>query len=1004
MTDQWQPCWVDPGLLSASCMLVEGDDASLPWLRPGVHLRVFPSPHIGFPLCPFTVWSAGSATRSRTAINGRTACFSGSGEQALYVGSWGESGGPLSVLDAAGRTSGRCTRPVPFVARTPLTGLRYDGDAASPSFHPAVYEAGWRVDDDGRPVIPPWLPQGDALSAEEVPALDALGSQVPEGSWWCGADARFTSAELAHRMSGVPDDALPYDALQPADVFGRAQAQAIGLKRPVAKAWGAPSSGSPPVSASFPVKLPGTAPGSKDAAASVGLNVALWAACVDPAAARWWGFATTLPTEAYVDEGSASCFAVAALFAFPNTSSEPGKSWVGRARGTTSDPMAAPLAQALYAVHRSRDLEGLVQELRSAGHHVGCLWTIAVAAPPPDAPDPPTVTIPTGWSRWNAESSWTAVLSVEGAGGGPLAARREPDTPLNPYVRPGQLWRQPIVAPRAGPGSTAVALTDHRCPPEAARWSVRTADMWGQWSPHVSPFEADPPDPPAMPHPTVTLALTPADPAPVGTGPQSAGAVAIHVTLPQPTAAAPQISTVTANLAQATPSSVPLTLDTEGAWTGSASVVATTPGQTVTVDCAVEAKDATGRTADTTASLEVCDPRAFPARSSCHVMLFTGERRPDGFAELDVTAPLPSGVPPGLSWRLYIADEQVLAPGPTATESRWSRAARLLAQFNGAPDRSRMAQLTQAQVTAGANTLRVRCRLPGRLEQVQVLQLVPTTAKGLEAPAAECGYFTVAVPLGDTPPAPTLVAESGTADGKVSLTVSASYPGTRPLTTDPADAPPPEPILRRGTTEKRLKARIRRSALDTPPASWPVVAHMMLQPDNGVDPTTGWRWTGPVGDVLTTAIPAWTPLSYVCEVAWPDEPAWDPAAEPIQETTYATWAQPPAAQPSAWSPPSAVLTVLAPRPAPSIEPTYTDDGDGSATLSVPVPVAHPRANPWRLTAATPTQPSPTSVEGHGPELRLTGLDATVAAADWRLALTAPDGTLLPMVTGAGTPA
>ncbi|MEU4350226.1 hypothetical protein [Streptomyces sp. NPDC023838] len=38
------------------------------------------------------------------------------------------------------------------------------------------------------------------------------------------------------------------------------------------------------------------------------------------------------------------------------------------------------------------------------------------------------------------------------------------------------------------------------------------------------------------------------------------------------------------------------------------------------------------------------------------------------------------------------------------------------------------------------------------------------------------------------------------------------------------------------------------------------------------------------------------------------------------------------------------------------------------------------------------------------ELRLTGLDAAVAAADWRLALTAPDGTLLPIVTGAGTPA
>ncbi|MFI1508124.1 hypothetical protein [Streptomyces sp. NPDC020597] len=992
------PAWVHPGLLRADCLSAGGGPRDSKWLRPGVHLRVFPSPQIGFPLCPFTVWVAGDAVPG-PGSDGTDIRFDAVDPLwSRYVGAWSD-GRALSVLDAAGRTTGRCSGPGAFVARVPLAGVRCEGGGR---VWPAVYRSGLSRRGRSGVVLPDWLPRAAELDVDTASALDAIGSQVPRGAWWCGADSRFPSADLGYRLSGVPDAPLPYDDMQPADAAGRATAQAIGLQEPVADAWSRPPAAPAPATAQLTRSLPATVAGGQDASASVDMSVALWAASVDPAAARWWGFGTTLPVSPQTGGADGwPCYAVAALFALPAPASGPQAQWVRLAEAAQADPLAGPFTDALLAVHGGQGLPDLVGELEAAGHTVVCLWTLAVEAPPPDVPDAPSATARRDATRWNPDGTWTAALALHGTAGGPLAVLRSPDTPLNEYVLPGEPWRQPLVAPAARDTPSAAAFTDYRCPPGAARWRVATADMWGQWSDFAPVDGIDPPDLPAVPQPTATLALLPADPAPGGDGPYSPGAVSLRVSLPQPVQAAPPVTTVRATLDNAA-GPVLLAQDPEGMWTGTACVRATTPGESVTVRCEVEVRDAAGRQAGTSASLAVLDPRPRTARSAAPVLLFTGQRAPDGYAELDVTAALPAGLAATAGWHLYIADEQLLDPQLAPDDPRWKRAGSLRARVGQARDRSGMARLTDASIEPGPGTRRVRCRLPGRLEQVQVCQLVPVTDGGQEAPATDCGCFTVAVPLSDTPPAPSLAAAEADPDGRtVRLTLSVRFPGTRP----PGD-PPPGPVLRRGTKRTSLPARVRRSATGTAPETWPVVGQVELVPADEHDREAGWQWTASYEDVLPVDTPAWTPLSYVCEAAWPDEPAWDPEAVPAAGEIRPTWPQP-AAQPGLWSAPSQIVTLVRPRPRPAIRPAYTDHGDGHASISVTVPVAHPRAAPWSLTAAAAASTPPASAHttGPGPELVLGHLDAAIPPAHWLVAVTTPDGTLLPLARAdATTPA
>jgi len=207
------------------------------------------------------------------------------------------------------------------------------------------------------------------------------------------------------------------------------------------------------------------------------------------------------------------------------------------------------------------------------------------------------------------------------------------------------------------------------------------------------------------------------------------------------------------------------------------------------VTCTVTVADTGGRTAQGSAEVTVYDPRPVTVRAHSPVLLFTGDRRPDGFAELDLRLHQPS-VPPGTTWRLYTTDEY--AAGPVTAESRWRRAQRLQAAVT---TRANMALLPANTVTAEPDgSLRIRHRLSGRLHTVQLYQLIAVTAGGVEEPSSSCGTFAAAVPYDDTPPVPVLTAATdATTPRTVTLIAEVTYPGTRD-----AASTPPGPITRRG--------------------------------------------------------------------------------------------------------------------------------------------------------------------------------------------------------------
>ncbi|MER6399832.1 hypothetical protein ABT263_27875 [Kitasatospora sp. NPDC001603] len=1006
------PAWVSPALLAAECVSVPQDEASGAGLPPGVHLRVFPSPLIGFPVCPFTVWRAGSATLSADPLPAElpdgSRCFTGTGAQGLLVGAWGGPDRTVTLVDAAGRPGPGCTgRPPftrrPFVARVPLPGLRYQGPSTDLGL--ASFRSGPRV--EGAVVTPPaWL---------GAPPVDAIGAALPEGLWWCGADRAYHSADSEARVRrGVPDSAAPPYDPAPEDPVERAAAAARHLEADIGRLWARDAHASPPSLAPLTsLSLSGAGADQKEVTVDADLSLPLWAAATDPAVARWWGFATTLDADPVplVGRELVGCFAVAALFAIAPTERN---ALLLRLLPDAADPMEQAFRKALYQAHTAKDLLGKAKELEAGGQRLVSLWTIAVATPPPDPPDPPEVDAVADLTRWNPaqdaagapDGTRTVSLTVRNAVAGPLAVRREPGTWLNPVTDDTGPDRQPIIAASAGPGTGAALVTDTDCPAGSARWLVATADPWGRWSDFGCSGDVQQPTRPDPAVPAAALDYAQALAVPADDAPASPGTVTVRATLNAPLAGGAPISSVEAELT-GTPSPFILSKLADGLWTADVAAPPTTPGTSLELSCTVTATYQDGTTTSTPAGLTVHDPRPYTSPLRGEVILFSGDRRPDGFAELDLWTDRPAGAPAGTTWRLYTGEEQSPGTAGAAGQPRWQRAERL--RDDTAAGQTPMARATEATVTETDGRLRIRCPLPGRLESLRALQLAPVSAAGLEAPRDRRGGCVVAVPLTDAPPAPLLTAALDPDGRTVRLRVSVAFPGDR--SAGGGTAPPIARRLGPGGEAAPL-VRVRRSAAGGAPAAWPVLATVDMRPEPPDNPADGWRWTGELADTLPPGTPAWAPLRYTCQAAWPAEPTYRPGAEPVAGAFAQTFGAPATvARPGVWSPPSEPRGVAAPQPLPAVVPVYTTHGDGTASLAVTVPATHPAAAPWTLSAATtaagpadptgPTPSTPPSIAGAGPELRLDALPGQPPPEQWLVALTTPDGRTLPMVTGTG---
>ena len=988
MTSTPRRTWVSPQLLRAECITVDGAFAAGDqWLRPGTHLRVLPDQALGYPLCPFTVWRAGFANFVNAIPGPALYTAPGSDESNTVVAALATTDdGPLSVGDAALRRRAVRARSPQIVGAVPVPWASYEGTG---DLRLANYVQGLSIDDaNGQPIVPAWV---------NDPPIDAIGAPFPRGPWWTGIDPAFRSADQTYRVrAGVKNTALPFGPDQPADALARAAASAALLEADIAAAWaGAPPEGHPGM-ASISHDLDGSdytwgalARKTQRASASLDLLLALWAACADPAVARWWGFATTLDEKVQPSIDGVECFAVAAAWALP-TGSDRSRENLKLAIMQQDDPMAAPMLAALEKAHPT--LAHTASELTDAGLDVVCLWTIAPAVVPPDQPATPVLDVPIDKRQWNIDGTWAATVTMADHIQGPVAFRREPDAPLNQPLAAGEPWRRPVIAGTDRDTSVST-VTDTSSPTGPNTWTLQVADVWGRWSAPAS-VTSDPPELPPVPKPNGSLAVKFAAPA-GDAGARSPGDVIVTALVQSPASYAPAIASVVADLVGAQ-SPVVLELTPDGRWTGTTPVDPTHPGDSRDVACTVTVTDAGARSAtDDKPHVVVNDPRAIVVPATSPVLLFTGPRRPDGRAELDVSLPAPA-TPSGVTWKLYGTDEQALPDSPAIAEPRWSRANRLRTQIAASNSRTSFSPVADASIALDGAHLRIRAQLPGRMRTVQLFQLAPTTAGGIESPSSTCGSFAVAVPFDDAPPSPMIKAKAEPAQPRtVTLTVSLAYPGTRG-----ADDAPPLPVaLRSGSGASVLRARIRRSAVDAAPGGSPIVAVVGLAPAHPADRTLGWRWQATYTDTLPATAPAYAKLTYFAEAAWPDEPAWDPGAAPVYGEVRTTWPHP-GPQQSEWSSPSDPVTATAVEPLLQVHPTWTAAGPGRATISVPVPVAHERAAYWRMTVGGAGLASADQA-GPGPDLSIEVDDAPGAAA-WRIVVIAPDGTPSPVVAADGS--
>jgi hypothetical protein len=938
-----------------------------PWLGEGAHLRMSVHPALGFPLCPFTVWDAGRADNqySSDAKGGRHSLS----DECVAV-DLGANAGELSSLEAERIVSWR-TEP-PFVIAT-ANARMIDATPGRLTY--------WFWNRDPQPVFTKKL------------LADAFGLPFDATPWWSGPPEMAGFKTARERVDAGALKVAPYDDGVGATDLAVTQRDLVfdDLKDmwslPVApenhprfqKVWH-------PMATDLSRRA-----GSKiDPGADVSAISLLWGSATEAPGSRLWGFATTLPPE-YEDASYSDgvrCVAVGAAFAWVGAKGEEFgagylKDLVEKAKG---DPFAPNLLSALVEVHSG--LGTIVADLDKAGIPTIALWTLVPLAPisSPRAAMRMTGNA-RGWAQRDPERSadtWSAELQrPHDDPAVVLAIARNKEWVNEPGDDP-PTWRRPLLPTRPANGLAPSTTVVNRLSADSdAHFEVWAGDQWGRFDGPVA-FDVSPPARPVPPTPTVRLDFVAADPRPTGSDPASAGMVSVVAHVGEGANGARPLKAVIATLQNASPSTVELEQLTYGEWVGGATADVTSPGESVVVTATAIAidDDNVDSRVGTAKPLSVFDPRPVNAVVASHRMLFASARRPDGLSEVDLRF-VPPALPVGVHWRVYATDERSVLDATSVC-----RAERADALLRAPADRARMVALANASVVdAGGGALRLRFAAPGRVESLQVVQVVPVTAAGIESPASDCGALILAMPLLDAPPAPRLIATATRpgVDPAVHLKVSVSLPGPRPTTDVPRSL-----ALRGADGNTKLHARVRRTTAGAPFATAPIrFLDVMLSPE-AIEPTEtqGWRWSGECTDTIEPAA-AWAPVTYWAEVAWPDEPAFKPGTT-VLPTAVTPWgdANAPDRRASAWSAPSVAAALAAPGPVPP--PPTVAFGAATTTIDVGVTEGHPAAAPWTAVAVNDAGVS-AEAHGRGPVLAVMLPPGSTAADRWRVAVTAPDG-------------
>ena len=839
-----------PDLFAAVAVAAHRD----PDLPDGVHLRLMPSPALGFPIAPFgiyrvtpfvmtpqVIWRdrrgnaipAPAFTAADGVLIGDILAPSADGSSqdvAVELMTDGPFDGTLALIDRVGNRVFAQKSRAPFIVGGPrIERVRVEGRGR------VVGVRTWRVD----------LQRLVEALLHEAP--NALLSLPIEGSWAWYANGRGPAAALTQVERGAalrlqrpdrPDG--PFDPLTPADDVTRVSAHATHIDEQCKSMVGDITV--MPTQQRLVRHVPAT-PTRRRQFVDISIASTLLAQAMDPGIGRYLGLVGTLHEQ--TDGTRPLAYVAIGLFVFPRLALAPDGRTIIASLGSRS-PMLDQLADAFVARIGAKDVlyrlneqyrtgRSLFQRLR--GIEMRGLLAVAGAVPPAD---PPALAIPT-----LANARW-----LDGGGRPSTTFRQEfmfPAPPLGSLVALGRLddgvWitrHQVIDLPApANPARRALAMlmgrtqakpklasvsavlgsymrrgliSDAPIPTSSNSASYRAAlaDLFGRFG---SPAEFDVPAPPRpkppTPAPQVKLVLD--GPDGVGGPPASPGHIDVLATVPS-----------VAKLAAGSLDIAILKLTFEGK-----SVL---PDTAIAPILAGAARDITRR----------IDLRALDVGESAvgllqatfvdtvgntsdaaEVSIRYGDRRrpsvvPTGLGLIWTSRPGPSpDVELKLGWpatgasqyRVYIADQKSLGViGNSRAEVAVNGGQRDRSGTLGGRDRFRL--LTEPPLKAVGGRVTLNEHLPRSLTTVQFLRVVPLTPQGREAEFGKCGVVPIAVPTDRATAPPRVHVTVDPATRMATITISApgldlvdlqaSEPGLFNEPPDPA-AKPPEFRLRRAS-------------------------------------------------------------------------------------------------------------------------------------------------------------------------------------------------------------
>jgi hypothetical protein len=691
--------------------------------------------------------------------------------------------------------------------------------------------------------------------------------------------------------------------------------------------------------------------GDHSALADVGNIETLFTAAADPGIARWLGLSAYVDADPGDDKRPKAWIACgvwavddsALITKSPSTTVRD----ILEAAGMTVADIGQPWTNFLPTAGA---LSPNVAVLQGRGLTVVRLATPATFGALPDVPTAPQLTPggpgAGGGGEWNGADSYIQDLDFAGpaptgpigftrsVGGGPPVSMHEH---LDASIGPPRALT--MLAGRAATiGGSVGSLSDLNVPANLGGvvWHAAESDEFGRWGPAGSLAAVVPPRP-SLPAPQVQTLFDSDHQRDGPPGPRSPGTITIRVDTPNPSAlgpGCPPLELVRINVPGQTPDDHPAPVPGDALET-TVPAPETEVGESTTCTVTVVFNPDQPASPSRQATLTVTDPRRPAPLDTAPTVLWATRKNAVGQAEIDVTW----AAHPGHSgYKVYLADENVLTAELdrlgvviSASPNRATRVESIYGFRNLPFKREAFTLISEAPLSAAGGTVRWRHAVPGSLQTLQFIRVVPVASNGAEAQFDSCGLIAVAVPTADQPPPPGIDMKNN-GDSGIELSVSAAGIAEEVLDR-----------LRAGSTASP-EYQLRCTAADSDPAYQTVISSGDLE----AVPANTYQAPIPPGDLAS--LPRYVPLSFTAQVRYPGEVSERPGAVPIPSPVSATWGPDATTpHPSEWSAPSTSVTTLITAPTPQMHAVAQGSATGADLVFTALPTAHPlQVAPWRI--------------------------------------------------------